>query len=199
MPYAGEEIMTVRSIAFLAGAFLLGALTLAGVERVTTNADAAADCSAAASKTWTPAQGRTFRTEAFSNGGNCAQAVVTIAVRAPDGTVLWSEAAPSAHLMIFAGVKSRTEMVKALGDWLGQDHMFKSSADLPPWAAGDETPKSGEFPFYPEAGVDRETYEQIRAQKLPVFCYVQGMESLACLTVTREGQMEKVGVQLFPG
>lgn len=191
--------MTVRSIAFLAGAFVLGGLALAGVERVTIDANAAADCSAAASRVWTPAKGRNFRTEAFSNGGSCAQAVVTIAVRAPDGTVLWSEAAPGAHVMTFAGVKSRAEMVKALGDWLDQDHMFKTSGDLPPWAKGDETPKSGEFPFYPEAGVDRETYEQIRAQKLPVFCYVQGMESLACLTVTREGQMEKIGVQLFPG
>jgi len=191
--------MSVRASAFLAGAFVLGGLALAGAERVTMSAEAAPDCSAAAWRDWTPARGRTYRTEAFSNGGTCATAVVTIAVRAPDGTVLWSEAAPGAQVMIFAGVKSRGEMVKALGEWLSQDHMFKSSADFPPWAAGDEAPKSGEFPFYPEAGVDRETYEQIRAQRLPVFCYVQGMESLACLTATADGQMEKVGVQLFPG
>lgn len=191
--------MTIRSIGFLAGAFVLGGLTLAGVERFAVEADAAADCSAAAWRAWAPVKGRAYRTEAFSNGGNCATAVVTIAVRGPDGTVLWSDAAPGAHVMTFAGVKTRAEMVKALGDWLTQEHMFKTSADLPPWGVGDETPKSGEFPFYPEAGVDRETYEQIRAQRLPVFCYVQGMESLACLTVMREGQMEKVGVQLFPG
>jgi hypothetical protein len=191
--------MTVRSLAFVVGAFVLGGLALAGGERVVVEAKAAPDCSAAAWRDWTPARGHRYRTEAFSNGGNCASAVVTIAVRAPDGTVLWSEAAPSAHLMIFAGIKTRGEMVKALGEWLAQDHMFKSSADFPPWAAGDDAPKSGEFPFYPEAGVDRETYEQIRAQRLPVFCYVQGMESLACLTVTADGQMEKVGVQLFPG
>ncbi|MBL8782734.1 MAG: hypothetical protein JNL06_17485 [Alphaproteobacteria bacterium] len=191
--------MSVRSRAFLAGAFVLGGLALAGVERFAIEAEAAPDCSAAAWRNWTPVKGRAYRTEAFSNGGNCATAVVTIAVRAPDGTVLWSDAAPGAHVMTFAGVKTRGEMVKALSEWLSQDHMFKTSADFPPWAAGDETPKSGEFPFYPETGVDRETYEQIRAQKLPVFCYVQGMESLACLTVTTDGQMEKIGVQLFPG
>jgi hypothetical protein len=191
--------MTVRSIAFLAGAFVLGGLALAGVERFAIEADAATDCSAAAWRDWSPAKGHAYRTEAFSNGGQCATAVVTIAVRGPDGTVLWSDAAPGAHVMTFAGVKTRAEMVKALGDWLTQEHMFKTSADLPPWGPSDEAPKSGEFPFYPEAGVDRETYEQMRAQKRPVFCYVQGMESLACLTVTRDGQMEKIGVQLFPG
>jgi hypothetical protein len=191
--------MNFRSIALLLGTFVLGALTLVAVERLALDADAAPGCSASASRVWTPAGGRSYRTEAFSNGGKCASAVVTIAVRGPDGTVLWADGAPGAHVMTFAGVKTRVEMVKALSDWLSQDHMFKSSADLPPWGPNDEAPKSGEFPFYPEAGVDREGYEQIRAQKLPVFCYVQGMESLACLTVTREGQMEKVGVQLFPG
>lgn len=191
--------MTVRSLAVLAGAFVLGGLALIGFERLAAEADAATNCAASAWRNWSPVKGRTYRTEAFSNGGKCAAAVVTIAVRGPDGTVLWSDAAPGAHVMIFAGVKTRAEMVRALGDWLTQEHMFKTSADLPPWGPADEAPKSGEFPFYPEAGVDRETYEQVRAQKLPVFCYVQGMESLACLTVTREGQMEKVGVQLFPG
>jgi len=191
--------MPFRSIALLLGTFVLGALTLVAVQRLALEADAAPGCSAVVSRVWTPAGGRNYRTEAFSNGDKCANAVVTIAVRASDGTVLWTDAAPGAHVMIFAGVKTRGEMVKALGDWLAQDHMFKSSADFPPWGPNDEAPKSGEFPFYPEAGVDRETYEQIRAQKLPVFCFVQGMESMACLTVTADGQIEKVGVQLFPG
>jgi hypothetical protein len=191
--------MNYRSILLLLGTFVLGALTLVAVERLALEADAAPGCSAAAARIWTTAGGRSYRTEAFSNGGKCASAVVTIAVSGQDGTVLWTDAAPGAHVMTFAGVKTLDEMAKALGDWLSQDHMFKTSADFPPWAPGDEVPKSGEFPFYPEAGVDRETYEQIRAQKLPVFCFVQGMESLACLTVTADGQIEKAGVQLFPG
>lgn len=191
--------MTVRSIAVLAGVFVSGGLALAGIERLAVEADAAPGCAASALRAWTPVAGRSYRTEAFSNGGRCTTAVVTIAVRGQDGMVLWAEAAPSTHIMTFSGVKTRGEMVKALGDWLSQDHSFKTSADLPSWPEGDEAPKSGEFPFYPEAGFDREAYEQVRAQKLPVFCYVQGMESMACLTVTREGQIDKIGVQLFPG
>jgi hypothetical protein len=191
--------MTVRSIVFLAAAFLCGGLAFAGVERLMGEADAASDCSAAAWRNWAPVKGRSYRAEAYSNGRNCAQAIVTIAVRGPDGTVLWSDAAPGAHVMTFAGVTTRADMVKALGEWLMQEHTFKTSADFPPWPEGEEGPKSGEFPFYPEAGYDRDAYEQVRAQKLPVFCYVQGMESMACLTLTREGQMDKIGVQSFPG
>jgi hypothetical protein len=56
----------------------------------------------------------------------------------------------------------------------------------------------GEFYFYPEAGVDRATYESVRAARLPVFSYVQGMESMAVI-VLRNGRMEKLGAQSFPG
>jgi len=31
-----------------------------------------------------------------------------------------------------------------------------------------------------------------------MYCYVQGMESLACLVISDEG-LEKIGVQSFPG
>jgi hypothetical protein len=32
-----------------------------------------------------------------------------------------------------------------------------------------------------------------------VFCYVQGMESMACIGLSKDGQMTKIGVQSFPG
>jgi hypothetical protein len=100
--------------------------------------------------------------------------------------------------MVFVEAKTRAQMTRALGEWLLQSHTFRSTADLPPWKKGDEQPTSGEFPFYPEAGVDRDGYEQWRAQRLPVFCYVQGMESMSCV-VLKDGQMTKIGVQTFPG
>ena len=125
--------------------------------------------------------------------------MATLVVRAPDGKVLWAEAAPVEHVMTFVEVKTRKQMTRALGEWLSQSHPFKSTADLPEWKKGAEAPASGEFPFYPEAGIDREAYEQIRTEKQPVFCYVQGMESLACLGLSNDGSLSKVGVQLFPG
>jgi hypothetical protein len=57
----------------------------------------------------------------------------------------------------------------------------------------------GEFPFYPEEGMDQVTYEQIRAEKQKIFCYVQGMESIACVAISKNGAATKIGVQTFPG
>jgi hypothetical protein len=63
---------------------------------------------------------------------------------------------------------------------------------------GAEHPVNGEFPFYPEPGVDRDYYEKARALRAPVFCYVQGMESMSFVALI-EGGMVKLGVQSFPG
>lgn len=191
--------MNLRWIAFGAAAFLAGALVLAGAERLALPVDAASGCTASVSKAWTPVKGRAYRLEAFSNGPNCALAVVTLAVRAPDGTALWVDAAPAAHLMTFAEVKTLKQMATALNDWLPQAHMFKTTAELPEWKTGEDAPKSGEFQFIPDAAVDREYYEQTRAGQQPVFCYVQGMESMSCVALSKDGQMTKIGVQTFPG
>ena len=67
-----------------------------------------------------------------------------------------------------------------------------------PWPPGAQQPASGEFPFYPEEGVDRDYYEKARAARAPLFCYVQGMESMSCVAII-EGGMVKLGVQSFPG
>ena len=180
--------MTLRSIAVVAGALALSV-----------NAAAAADCNVSASASWSPSPGQAYRTEAFSRGPTCAQAVVTLVVRAPDGGVAWADAAPAAHLMTFADVKTSQDMARALTDWMSQSSMFQTTRSLPVWPEGAQEPKSGEFPFMPESWIDREYYERLRAEGLPVFSYVQGMESLACIVLTRDGQMEKIGVQSFPG
>lgn len=184
--------MAVRSIAFLAAAAIASGMTCA-------TPAVAAGCSASASAAWKPVAGRAFRAEAFSAGPTCSLAVATIVVRAPDGNVLWADASPVDQLMTFVEAKSRKQMARALQDWLFQSHAFTSTADLPEWKRGAEGPLGGEFAFYPEAGVDREAFELIRAEKQPVFCYVQGMESMACLGLSKDGALSKIGVQLFPG
>lgn len=180
-------------------AFILGAAALFAVQQLAFPVQAASGCSGAASKPWTPVKGRAYRAEAFSNGPTCPLAAVTIVVRAPDGKVLWADAAPAEHVMTFVEVKTRAQMTRALGEWLSQNHMFKSSAELPEWKKGADAPMSGEFQFIPEPEYDRDAYEQARAAKSPVFCYVQGMESMACLILSNDGQMTKIGVQTFPG
>ena len=73
-----------------------------------------------------------------------------------------------------------------------------STADLPVWPAGADAPDAGEFPFYVEEGFDRTGYEGMRAADRAMFCYVQGMESLACVAAV-DGRLDKIGVQTFPG
>jgi hypothetical protein len=162
------------------------------------NAFAGTTCDLKASAPWAPSRGPVFRAEAISSGPTCQNAVVTIVLRSKDGKPLWADAMPTSQLMTFQGIKTGAQMNRALVDWLGNPSTFKSSADLPPWKAGEQAPRAGEFPFYPEAGVDQETYEQSRAARAPVFCYVQGMESMSCV-VFRDGGMTKIGLQTFPG
>lgn len=159
----------------------------------------AAGCNLGVAKPWVPFKGSAYRSEAYSNAASCAGAVVTIVVRARGGQVLWTDAMPAAQLMTFVEAKTPAKMKAALVDWLDQPHTFKSSADLPEWKKGAEAPEAGEFPFYPEVGVDRDTYMQIRSEKQAMFCYVQGMESLACVAIAKDGAATKVGLQTFPG
>jgi hypothetical protein len=160
----------------------------------------AGGCNLAAAKPWKPSfGGRVWSSAAYVNGPNCAGAVGTIVLRAPDGKVIWADARPTAELMTFVEAKTPKKAKAALVDWLTQDDKFDSTDDLPEWKKGADAPTAGEFPFYPEAGVDAETYAKIRAEKQAMFCYVQGMESMACIAIAKDGTATKVGVQSFPG
>lgn len=161
-------------------------------------AGAAGGCEVSAGSVWVPARQRPHRAEAFSHGPNCNKAIVVITVRGPDGTPQWIDAMKASDLMTFADVKTTKAMQAALKDWISQSAGLKSTADLPSWPPGAQQPSSGEFPFYVEEGVDRDYYEKARNARAPLFCYVQGMESMACIAMI-EGGMVKLGVQSFPG
>lgn len=180
-------------------ALVLGGLMVA-VGAASASAPAAAPgCEASVGAVWTPATGqRPFRVEAVSHGPSCDRAIVVLTVRGPDGKPLWVDARVGQLVMLFAGVKNTKAMKSALGDWIRQGPQLKNAASLPSWPPGAERPASGEFPFLPDEAVDRDFYESARRAKLPLFCYVQGMESMACV-VLKDGGMMKLGVQLFPG
>lgn len=150
-------------------------------------------CAASATAPW---QANTV--EAFTSGPSCAHAVATIVVRAPDGAALMTEAAPVEHLFGLNEAADPATMKQKLAEWIDQkDSALASAGKLPEWKADAETP-GGEFPFYPEAGFDRAAYEELRAANAPLFCFVQGMESQACY-VLRDGALDKIGLQTFPG
>lgn len=159
-----------------------------------------ADCDARSRSVWAGSH-KGVVAEALSVGATCANAVATLVLRDSSGKPLWAESFVGAQVMTFAGVADKPAMIKALSEWIDQGSSTLPRTDkLPDWPQGADAPQAGEFPFYPdtENGIDREAYMKLRGQKLPMFCYVQGMESEACVVFDGDGIM-KVGVQTFPG
>lgn len=158
-------------------------------------AASAEGCIAVAATEW---QG--FNVEASTRGPDCARAAVTLVFRASgSGEIVRMETHRAMDVMTLASVADAPAMETALAEWIDQsDPQFATSANLPEWPANAEAPMSGEFPFFPAEGTTREAYDVIRARAAPLFCYVQGMESINCLALV-DGDLDSVGVQTFPG
>lgn len=171
------------------------AFAIAGMAAATASAK---DCSGIAGTGWPAMKGYTIG--AIAGGPDCGKAVALIVIRDAEGNAVWHESYVAEQVMVLAGAQTSEELTKALTEWIDtSNQQFKTTADLPEWAEGADSPVSGEFPFYPEEGIDREMWGKIRAAKTPVYCYVQGMESVACVSNDPEMGFYKIGVQTFPG
>lgn len=155
-------------------------------------------CDAEASQEWTSSSGLRFSVTASTSGPNCRQSVAVLIVRDAAGDIAWTDALVAAHVMGLNTPTTRTPMTGALQEWIGYGARGQTTADLPPWPRAHEPPSATGFEFDPEPWVDRETYLDLRARAEPMFCYIQGLESLACL-IARDGRLEKIGVQAFAG
>ncbi len=141
----------------------------------------------------------TFSIEATTAGPDCARAVATLVVRNSSGEPIYADVHVTGNVMTLAMVQDPAAMQTALTEWVdASDTSMNTTGALPDWAANADTPSSGEFPFYPEEGHTRESYAALRAANYPMFCYVQGMESLSCI-VYGDGGIERIGAQTFPG
>ena len=141
---------------------------------------------------------RRFRVEAFSDGPTCQKAVVVFVVRDDRGVVLHHAAYQSEYVAITKDARTRTQMQSALSEWVGRGASRDRHENLPNWTAGAPAPVPREFPFTPEDGITRAAYLTVKTNQTPLLCYVQGMESINCL-VLREGTLEPLGIQSFPG
>jgi hypothetical protein len=158
----------------------------------------AAYCDAEASVDWQGSDNQRFAVTASTSGPTCRQSVALLIVRNAAGSVVWTDAMPAAHVMGLNGPPTRTPMSSALAEWIGYGAQGRTTAELPPWPRTNIPPNANGFEFAPEPWLDRSTYLEMRARAQPMFCYVQGLESLACLVMSDEG-LEKIGVQSFPG
>jgi hypothetical protein len=159
-----------------------------------------AGCTARATTQWSTAADANASIEAITTGPDCARAVATLIIRNGSGEPIYSATHIPSQVMTLAQASTPQAMQTALTEWIdpaGNTTMQTSSA-LPEWPASADSPQNGEFPFYPAEGYARELYNQVRDANVPLYCYVQGMESLDCLAL-RDGGLETVGVQSFPG
>lgn len=155
-------------------------------------------CAASATSQWDIAGEQALEISGVAEGGDCANANVTITIRKATGDTLVSASYPLSQVMTFAGASSQADVQRMLGEWIAPDSAMNSTGDLPTWNSQDETPMNGEFPFFVEEGATRASYAALRELDAPMFCYVQGMESLSCLA-WRDGGLASVGLQTFPG
>lgn len=160
---------------------------------------AADKCTASVDGAW-PEAGK-FTIEAFASGAKCESALAVLAIRDETGVASFYEVFPTESVMVLAGMTTPKDLEAALKTWADPKMSnITTSGDLPEWKAGAEAPAAGEFPFYPEEGIDQASYAKVRDAKVPTFCFVQGMESLACIVKDPEsGGLYKIGVQTFPG
>ncbi len=162
-------------------------------------ASEAAPCDVKADGVWTTEGGGRMRTQAVASGPTCANAVVLLTVRNEAGAPLLAWASPVRDIFGLQTATTPSTMKDELTRWIRQDQAsLANTKTLPEWQEGQEAPGGGEFPFYPESWLDRAGWAEIRALQSPMFAFPQGQESLA-VYLLRDGNLELIGVQLFPG
>jgi hypothetical protein len=142
---------------------------------------------------------RRYTSEAQTTGSTCDFAVATLVIRASEGSPIFTWAGAARDIFGLKDAKNPTAMKAALLDWIDQSNaVFRTTADLPRWEETEGQPKRAEFPFMPAEWLARADWDALRAEERDVFCFPQGGESLNC-AVLREGRMDSIGLQLFPG
>ena len=131
---------------------------------------------------------------------NCSDTDLTLRVRNRMGTVVYQSRHHIPDLFGFADVDTAADMEDALKEWISRYPVTATTDRLPVWREESAVPDHREFPFYVREGMSRDYYEQIRQEKRRLHCFVQGSESLLCLTPDDSGTgLEVVGIQSFPG
>jgi len=148
---------------------------------------AEASCRASASRSWGQ-----HKIEASAAGPNCANAVLTLVVRADDNYAVWTKTYVADQLMNFSDspAANAAAMKAKLKDWISGDGFMKTA---------DQLQTSGEFPFTPAGDLNPGTMEDAVKNRSPVFCFIQGSESGQCLAEIWDGEVVELGVQAFPG
>jgi hypothetical protein len=165
---------------------------------------ATAACNHTVKVPWTSAKALKLSLHASSLGETCASTVIVLSVTSAKGEMLWATSRLSQQVLLFAedGKKTDQTVKAALKQWLtiGQKGERVTTKMLPDWPEGQDAPTSeGEFGFFASETSSREFLLEQKTANHPMFCFVQGMESEACIIATKNGEVVDIGGYRFPG
>lgn len=197
--------MAIKAIKGLAIALLVGCSLAIGIASAATPKSASTGCAVRQTATWDPNFGKArtgllapFQIEAVSSGPRCATARVVLSIRNSAGTLLHRRTYRADQVMGLYNASNRAQMRTELRTWITFRGGENFHDNLPAWPRGASEPEEREFPFRPADTITRAQYNAVITQRTPVYCYVQGMESLNCLML-RDGTLVPFGIQSFPG
>lgn len=181
----------------------LAAVTACGPRAQDTASESAApSCEAVASTEWAASASTKLTFSASYEGADCVSAEAALTVTDAAGKQLYSFSLPVevARNTVFAEADNTEKMRAALADWIDPAGAttLRMSGALPEWKPGVEEPGNAEFPFMP--AISREEYAKLRGENRPLYCHVQGGESMACVVFDEAAHaLVEVGLQRFPG
>lgn len=161
-------------------------------------------CDVSVQAPWINEETRRYFVEAHVLGPSCEQGVAILVIRQREGTPIYTWSGLTTYLFGLRDAADPAAMEKALAEWISQGPEIETTATLSAWEETEGQPGRAEFPFMPEEWFDKAAWDALKAENLEMFCFPQGIESLQC-AVLRKGdatqgpQMEKIGLQLFPG
>jgi hypothetical protein len=178
------------------------ALILVGLMVGAAAGSAVADCAAKVEVPWTSAKQYGLTLAAHAIGPNCATSAVVLVVLDAKRNAQWSTTRLAQQTLGFMdGITDDASMTTALKVWVEQ-RKPQSTSELPDWKSGAERPVregNGEFGFYTNESTTRDSYLDTRKKGLPLFCFVQGIESTSCIAAAGADNIYEIGGFTFPG
>jgi hypothetical protein len=171
-----------------------------------------ADCTMTEKLPWTKSGTETLSLIAYAVGDTCAGATVGFSVINSKRQTVWTYSKIGNQIAyflddsgtlktIFKGseTEQKDQMRQALRDWINAGATTANS--LPDWPKKMKDklePKEGEFGFYSDENLLRQSYLDYRKRKVPLFCFHSGIESRTCIVADKNDSIVEIGGESLP-
>lgn len=143
---------------------------------------------------WRGANG--YNVVADAVGVTCGEASVSLTIAGPDGGTHMAANYQIAQLPAVFGDDAaragldRDGMARMLTRWTDPNAPLRRMAhanDLPPWPHRQDQPRDAQHAYTPGHNISRATYESLRHDRRPLFCYEAEARTLKCSALLSDG------------